>query len=133
MKKITLSAVIITICISFCTLKAQYVLPNILEQYPEILLKTDSIRLKKELDHMRFCFNKFANVHTAGTIMIGAGAFITTISAIQLENNENMIYGLYVGAGLSLIGWIVEESSFGWMKRASLKPADNGIGIKVNL
>jgi hypothetical protein len=103
-------------------------LPNPLEH-----VKLDSIRLKQELDHMRFCFNKFANVHTAGTVLIVSGIFVATITELQFKDNENKIYGFYVGAGLSLIGWIVQESSYGWMKRASLKPADNGIGIKVNL
>lgn len=129
MKKITLTVLIITLCLNFCTLNAQFMLlPNPLEH-----VKLDSIRLKQELDHMRFCFNKFANVHTAGTVLIVSGIFVATITELQFKDNENKIYGFYVGAGLSLIGWIVQESSYGWMKRASLKPADNGIGIKVNL
>jgi hypothetical protein len=130
MKKITLTLLIITICLNFCTLKAQ-TMPNTLQQ--GTISKMDSIRLKKELDHMRFCFNKFANVHTAGTIMIGSGIFIAAITTIGYKNNENAIYGYCISAGLGVIGWIVQETSFGWMKRAALKPADNGIGIKVNL
>ena len=130
MKKIALTLLIISICLNFCTLKAQ-IQPYTLKQ--KYITNGDSIRLKKELDHMRFCFNKFSNVHTAGTIIIGSGIFATAITYIGYRDKENAIYGYCIGAGLGVIGWIVQETSFGWMKRAALKPADNGIGLKVNL
>lgn len=90
--------------------------------------------LRYENDYMRYCFMKFSKVHTTGTVMLITGLGISLAGTLSYdpENSEFIFNGktvMYTGIGISVLGWITQEVSFRWMKKASVKP--DGFGIKV--
>jgi len=95
-------------------------------------LKVDSthaISTADELDYMRSCLGKYYKVRQAGFIFTGLSVVVAGASVgIKEESNRNS--ALAVAGGSAVVGMIAYISAEKWLKKASIKPADSGIGLK---
>ena len=82
-----------------------------------------------DVQYIRNCLDKYYKVRKSARIL----SFVSIASAgyaISIDDETKRNNVLYVSGASALIAIIGNISAEKWLKRASLKPADSGLGIK---
>mgnify|MGYP003585285849 CR=1 FL=1 len=98
---------------------------------PEAQVNKSTVDLKQtdDVQYLRNCLGKYYKVRQSARVF----SFVSIASAgysLTLNDEDKRNQVLYVSGASALIAIIGNISAEKWLKRASLKPADSGLGVK---
>ena len=91
--------------------------------------------ISAEIEHLRYCLKNYRKEKLTGTWLTIGGGFIAGLATGLYQNDvidENTAGIVYIGGGVMVItGYVMQITCNRWLKKASIGPADSGIGLKV--